>query len=377
MKIPISIKSCTATLKHLAFALGAGALLAGSARAATTSETYQLGATGSGTVVQGGATVSWIAQGTLPPGSILREVSIDARLDANSGDTWASDLNVLVDGLLQIGSDGGNPDWANGQDSTAGATVIDTKTAGVDFPATIDLNAAGLFLKNTWGDATWSGTVTVKYDMPELAAITSFGLPGNPAGINGTQITWRVPFGTNVTALAPTFTMSAGATCDHVSGTAYDFGAPVHYVVTSADGLTIREHVVTVLPGVEWGWINVNFDTETRTGLVGPAGGAGAAWNERIGTAGLIANNLLDGSGAATTVGFTCDATNVDPWGGPDLKMLAGAAFNFASNTPSSLVISGLKPGQKYVLYLASYYPNELGGRSLFSTTNPTNGSKR
>ena len=84
----------------------------------------------------------------------------------------------------------------------------------------------------------------------------------------------------------------------------------------------------------------------------------------------------MDSLGQATTVGFTCDAGCIDPWGSPSLSLLGAAAFNFTSNSPAHLVINGLTPGKKYALYLASYYPNELGGRSLFTTPNLTsNGS--
>ena len=81
------------------------------ASAATTSETYQLGASGSGTLIQGGVSLPWIAQGTRPVGSILRAVAINVRLDDSPNGSWASDLNVLLEGALQIGSDGGDPDW--------------------------------------------------------------------------------------------------------------------------------------------------------------------------------------------------------------------------------------------------------------------------
>lgn len=629
MKIPKLIQSVATTLKSLAVALGLSAAMhAVTASAATTSETYQLGASGSGTLIQGGVSLPWIAQGTRPVGSILREVAINVRLDDSPNGSWASDLNVLLEGALQIGSDGGDPDWANGQDSTAGATVIDTKTAGTGFPATIDLNVAGLFLKNTWGNATWSGSVTVTYDVPGPASIISFGLagipgqfsgtsialtvphgtdltalapiftmaagatcdhgsgttynftnpvhfivtgsdnstvdytvtiseaqgliaktydntfgdsfldpianlmavtpsgtaiqtanieygdfaasfpgitenetfailwegwfdvtkdgpgaytfgtdsddgsviyldlnndgdfadegemivdnkgshgnqqrtgtvmldldavriaigyyddgggeamtarfkkgdgldyaaldpingsfghfvaeepppdptkadlknfslPGNPATYAGTDLTVVVPHGTDVTALAPTFGLSNGATCDHVSGTACDFSTPVHYVVTSADTSNIKDYLVTVVVLPPSGIVHVNFDTELRTGLVGPAGGAGTIWNERIGTAGLTANNLLDSTGAVTSIGFTCDATNVDAWGNPGQKMLTSAAFTFGANYPTNLEINGLTPGKKYALYLASFHPNELGGRSRFTTNNP------
>lgn len=192
--------------------------------------------------------------------------------------------------------------------------------------------------------------------------ILSFG-PG--AIIRENTIVWNVPLGTDVTALAPTFALSDGATCDPVSGTTRNFTSPQTYVVSGADG-SHHHYVVTVMRA-----IHVNIDTGTRTGLAGPAGGAGAVWNERLGTAGLTASQLLDASGAATSVGFTCNATNVDPWGDPALTMLAGAAFNF-DNTQVKLVLNGLDAGKKYALHIASFYPNELGGKSLFSTTNPT-----
>ena len=78
------------------------------------------------------------------------------------------------------------------------------------------------------------------------ATITSFGLPSNPAVIRGTNISLTVPYGTDVTSLAPTFTLCPGATCDHVSGVAYDFTTPVTYAVLGSD-LTTKAYVVTVI----------------------------------------------------------------------------------------------------------------------------------
>ena len=297
MKPPSIINSISPALKYLALVLGvSAAFVAASARAATTTTSYNLGASGNGTFFAGDSATPWIAQGDLPVGSFLRAVSINATLEDNPGGSWASDLNVLVDGVLQIGSDGGSIDWGNGQDGNVGATVIDTKTSGVDFPDTIDLNTAGLFLRNTWGDATWSGSVTVTYDVPE------------------------------------------------------------------------------------WQQINVNFDTVARNGLVGPAGGAGATWNQQLGfPAGLSSGGLLDARGVATSVGFTATNTQIQTrptlvgaWGAPALKMLTGGVFQWNWYSPTDLVIRGLTTGKKYTLYIASFHPNGLGGRSLFSTSNPT-----
>lgn len=84
--------------------------------------------------------------------------------------------------------------------------------------------------------------------------VTSMTFPTfGAAAISGTSISLSVPYGTTVTALAPTYTLSSGATCVPASGTSRNFTSPVHYVVTGADHST-KDYVVTVtaapsLPG--------------------------------------------------------------------------------------------------------------------------------
>ncbi|HEY3324607.1 MAG TPA: LamG-like jellyroll fold domain-containing protein [Planctomycetota bacterium] len=126
--------------------------------------------------------------------------------------------------------------------------MIDTRSAPGDFAAGIDLNATGVTLKNMFVTATWSGTVTVEYDLPLKAIFTSFGLPGNPAVIDDTAltVTWSVPVWTDVTNLAPVYTVNTG-TCDIASGTTKNFSSPVTYTVT--DGATVNHFVVTVIAG--------------------------------------------------------------------------------------------------------------------------------
>jgi len=172
--------------KHLALVavLGVG-LAAGGAQALTS--TYELGPVDGGTSIGNGAVLptAWIAAGTLPAGSILKSVSINARLDTfGGGDTWASDLAVYVDpgtppppsgsALLQVGGYDaiGGPvtkrDWSNGGSGEIGTTCIDTKTAPADFPDTIDLSTAGLYLANGgWTTGSWSGTVTIEYEVTD------------------------------------------------------------------------------------------------------------------------------------------------------------------------------------------------------------------
>ena len=245
MKILNPIENSRITLKHLALALAAAAgFLTASAQAATTTSILNLGAPGGGTDIGGGAEVAWIAPGDLPAGSILRSVSINVVLENNiDGGTWASDLNVKIGDALLIGSDGGNPDWSNGQDSNNGTTCIDTKIAPDDFPATIDLNATGASLHNNWGEAVWSGTATVEYDVPELGTITAFG-PGATIDQEAKTIAWIVPYGTDVTTLAPTYTITSGS-CDPASGSTQNFTTPQTYTVT--DGATVNAYTVTVI----------------------------------------------------------------------------------------------------------------------------------
>ena len=59
-------------------------------------------------------------------------------------------------------------------------------------------------------------------------------------------VTVVVAFGTNVTALTPTFTLSDGATSDPASGEAIDFTSPVVITVTAEDEVTVQEWTVTV-----------------------------------------------------------------------------------------------------------------------------------
>lgn len=116
--------------------------------------------------------------------------------------------------------------------------------------------------------------------------------------------------------------------------------------------------------------LNVNFDSEYRAGLAGPAGGAGSAWNERLGYPQMVASGLVNSNTIATSIGFTCSAYNVGWWQGPQLTMLIGGAYT--GGEPSELVITNVPAGRKYDLYLPSYYYNENGSKATFTTANVT-----
>ncbi|MBU2913272.1 BspA family leucine-rich repeat surface protein, partial [Reichenbachiella agariperforans] len=56
----------------------------------------------------------------------------------------------------------------------------------------------------------------------------------------------EVPFGTDVTGLIPTLTLSEGAISNPASGSSVDFTESVTYTVTAEDGVTIQDWLVTV-----------------------------------------------------------------------------------------------------------------------------------
>ena len=138
MRTPTIIHRALAATQRLALASGTAAIVAlaiNSAQATTTTSIFNLGAAGSGTTL---GQADWIAAGALPTGSILKAVSINARLDdSGPNGAYASDLHVTFDGGMTIGADGGSPDWANGYGGDVGTTVIDTKYAGIDFASNI------------------------------------------------------------------------------------------------------------------------------------------------------------------------------------------------------------------------------------------------
>lgn len=74
--------------------------------------------------------------------------------------------------------------------------------------------------------------------------IISFDLIGVSGTIAGTYITLTVPYGTNLSSLAPSITHS-GASITPSAGTYMDFTTPVIYTVTAVDA-SIKQYTVTV-----------------------------------------------------------------------------------------------------------------------------------
>ena len=76
--------------------------------------------------------------------------------------------------------------------------------------------------------------------------ITNFSFGGVAATISGNNITASVPYGTDITNVAPQIAVSAGATITPASGLARDFSSPLTYTVTAEDGQTTTTFTVTI-----------------------------------------------------------------------------------------------------------------------------------
>ena len=96
--------------------------------------------------------------------------------------------------------------------------------------------------------------------------ILTFGLPGNPGVINGTNITLTVPVITGVTSLAPTYTLSPNATSSPPSGTTLDFTNPQSYTVTAQDGITRKTYTVRAQTYQAWTYSGSLFILTTPDG---------------------------------------------------------------------------------------------------------------
>ncbi|MEI6606050.1 MAG: Ig-like domain-containing protein, partial [Verrucomicrobiota bacterium] len=92
-----------------------------------------------------------------------------------------------------------------------------------------------------------SAALTVKVGDPEVAEdFLTFVFTGQAGStISGSRISVTVPYTTDVTALAPTYSVSTGATASPASGSARNFTSPQTYTVTGQDGTT-KTYTVTV-----------------------------------------------------------------------------------------------------------------------------------
>ena len=152
-----------------------------------------------------------------------------------------------------------------------------------------------------------------------VAEMYSFG-PGatvGPTTASAAAISWTVPFGSNVTTLAPTYTLSAGATCNLASGSSQNFTNPVHYIVQSSDFSTTgktTDYTVTVAVASSettllwnavdgaWNTSAANWKEQTSGAITTFLNGKNVIFDKSAGGVVSIASGML---AASTTVSAT------------------------------------------------------------------------
>ncbi|MEK7949839.1 LamG-like jellyroll fold domain-containing protein [Luteolibacter soli] len=231
------------------------------------------------------------------------------------------DANIYVLSKRRPGNGGG---YMSGSFTEAELAPYanDGKRYSLDF---IDYNKGG------WGwtrldNVSIPGTLATPETPAPQANILVFSLAQpSTVTISGDTITLKLPFGTPVTALAPTYVLSDGANCNRASGSTQNFTAPVTYTVTSSNAAIVRNYLVSavVMPdpaaALVGRWVSGSetlADTSGYTtpgthdgvavggnaGLLGyssdvPSGFTGKSLDLRAGNVGVMISNSATGDG--------------------------------------------------------------------------------
>ena len=221
---------------------------------------------------------------------------------------------------------GNNGTYASGSFTEAELAPYanDGKRYTLDF---IDYNKGG------WGwtrldNVSIPGELAPAIQPAPEANITSFTYLGAGA-ISGTNITLpALPFGSSATALTPTYTLSAGATCDIPSGSVRDFTNPVTYTVTSAPANESGPQVVKVYT------VSVPVMPDPALALVGHWGSGAETLAD---TSGYTAAGTHDGVAVGGNAGLLAYSTDVPSgFSGKSLDLSAGDVAIMIQNSATS-----------------------------------------
>lgn len=248
------------------------------------------GAGGLALTVNPAALASYSVTATSPQVTITPFLTTVTALDAY-GNIVTTDSSTVVtmtsSGNAQFDSNGDSTFDDNAKTLTNGTFTISTKD---DVVETMTLTATSA------GGKTGT-SASISFNPSSSKDILTFTFPSYGAAIiSGTNITKTLPFGSSVTSLAPTYTMSGGASGSPVSGTTLDFTTPQTYTITAADSSTkVYTVTVTVAP-----------QPTTFTWASATSGNFSAAAN--------WTNNVGDGT-APAAAGFANYTLNFTPTG--------------------------------------------------------------
>ncbi|WP_162418554.1 PKD domain-containing protein, partial [Cyclobacterium roseum] len=199
------------------------------------------------------------SSGTAASGQLSFEpAAVNNSLDPGEAGTFSSSLSGVGAGTIGLVID----DNINAEDkfitgSNDWLTLPESAAAGaIDFAMDASSLSDGESRNNTiiataegFAPALLEASLTVSTTLSDEKSLLTFAFPGDigESTVDATNfaVNVEVPFGTDVTALAPEFTLSEGASASPESGQVQDFTNPVVYTVTAADG-SEQEWTVTV-----------------------------------------------------------------------------------------------------------------------------------
>ena len=201
------------------------------------------GATGSGAT---NISANFSGAGTLTVGGTAFAVTTTTLALTNGSTPAAFGVSLTFTATVAGSTPTGNVNFYDGStligtQALSGTTASFTTTSLAlgDHPIT------ARYVGNTTNDPSFSVTTSILVSNP--TDILTFKFPGLAAAtISGNNITATVPFATNVTALAPAYTLAPGGTCVPASSSTQDFTNPVNYVVSAA-GFADKTYTVTVI----------------------------------------------------------------------------------------------------------------------------------
>ncbi len=229
-----------------------------------------------------------------------------------------------------------------------GSTKIETITTGNVSGFNSSVPIIGQILTITVDGKTTTYTINIVAPLSSNKAITSFSFPEGSGTINESAhtIAVNVPFGTNVTALTPTITIT-GASVNPASGVAQNFSSPIIYTVTAENSST-QEYIVTVT-------IAAN-PAKDITSFSFPEG-----------------NGIITGTNIAVTVPYGTIVTALIPsisLSGGTISPLSGIAQNFTN--PVTYIVTAADASTKEYIVTVTIAPNTEANILSFNSTTPT-----
>ncbi len=183
----------------------------------------------------------------------LEEQTGDAVIDAGAA---TIDIEVLY------GTD--VTDLAPTIEVSTGAMIMPESGEAQNFTAPVVYTVTASDYETT---KDWTVNVTVNPTANDEAEILTFAIENSDSvniNLNDTTIEVYMPYGTDASALTPTFTISAGAAVDVASGTEQDFTTPFTYTVTAQNTTNVMEWEVTVavVEATELSIYDIQYTTE-------------------------------------------------------------------------------------------------------------------